>query len=160
MGLAMAIDNENVFTTPETDLAIARPALEAITVEDCHAALRRTWSVAAPRLFVSGRLSESDTAEDVLAAFRARYEEYAGEAPGSEAILTYDAVSVVRAALRDGARTRDQVRRYLTELGVERPAFRGLGGPIAFDSTGTSVRPYLLGRVVGRDSVVGLKREQ
>lgn len=68
--LAAAIENDTVFTTPETDLAIARPALEQVTVDDCLAALRQAWAVAAPRLFVSGRLAETDTKEDVLATFQ------------------------------------------------------------------------------------------
>jgi branched-chain amino acid transport system substrate-binding protein len=103
------------------------------------------------------RFTDPDAADPALQVFRQRYTDRAGEPPGTEAILTYDAVSLIRAAVRDGARTREQVRRFLTSLGAERPAFQGLGGAIAFDSTGTAWRPYLVGRVVAPDSVAEVK---
>lgn len=67
--IAAAIEDEEVFTTPETNLEITRPVLAQITVEDCVGALRATWQAAAPRLFVSGRIEESVTAREVLAKF-------------------------------------------------------------------------------------------
>jgi branched-chain amino acid transport system substrate-binding protein len=103
------------------------------------------------------RFIDPHSDDAALTNFARRYREHAGEPPSGEALLTYDAVSLIRAALRDGARTRDQVRRYLASLGAERPPFHGLTGSIAFDSTGSMARPYLLAEVVAPDSVVAIR---
>ncbi len=66
-----AIDEEYVFTTPEFDLSLVRPAAEALTPELCLDALRKAWSAAAPHLFVSGRLDRDVTAATVLDVYRA-----------------------------------------------------------------------------------------
>lgn len=66
-GLTTALNRDLVFTTPATDLEIARPAVEALTVDACLNALREAWSGSAPRIFVSGKLAEADTADDALA---------------------------------------------------------------------------------------------
>jgi len=66
-----AIDQESVFNSPETSLAIVRPAAEALTAEACLAALREAWAAAAPHLFVSGRLEAGVTAATVLDTYRA-----------------------------------------------------------------------------------------
>jgi ABC-type branched-subunit amino acid transport system substrate-binding protein len=91
-----------------------------------------------------------------LSSFQERYHARTGQRAGSEAVLTYDAVSLVRAALKDGARTREDVRRYLASLGAERPAFRGLTGLIEFDTTGAFPRRYMLAEV-GADSVTSAR---
>src|SRR5690606_18517805 len=98
------------------------------------------------------RFIDPDSADRVVAEFRARYEERTGEAASTEALLTYDAVSLVRAALLDGARTRADVREYLVSLGKERPAFQGLTGSITFDPSGAFPRTYRLA-VVNGDAV-------
>ena len=79
-----AIDEEFVFNTPETSLAIIRPAAEAVTPEDCVAALRTAWGASAPRLFVSGKLGDDVTAATVLDTYRAS-QEVAVEAPAWQA---------------------------------------------------------------------------
>lgn len=67
--------------------------------------------------------------------------------------LTYDVayacdgVGLLVQALQAGARTRDDVRLYLTSLGRSRPAYQGLAGPITFDSTRTASRAYHLAEV-------------
>ncbi|HET9986737.1 MAG TPA: ABC transporter substrate-binding protein [Longimicrobiales bacterium] len=58
--------------------------------------------------------------------------------------LAYDAIGVLAAALRDGARTRPAIQQYLASLGRTRPAFKGLSGPVAFDSAGVINRRYQL----------------
>ncbi|MGH7466173.1 MAG: ABC transporter substrate-binding protein, partial [Longimicrobiales bacterium] len=93
------------------------------------------------------RFTNPNTADSAVRAFQARYLEHTGEVASSEALLTYDAVSLVRAALRDGADTREEVRRYLASLGGDRPAFQGLTGPIKFDASGTCSRSYMLAEV-------------
>ena len=87
-------------------------------------------------------------AEDsAIADFQRRYQALTGESASSEALLTYDAVSLVRAALRDGARSRSDVRAWLESLGATRPAFEGLTGSIEFDSSGAFGRSYMLAEV-------------
>lgn len=58
--------------------------------------------------------------------------------------LAYDAIGVLAAALRDGARTRPEIQQYLASLGATRPPYKGLSGPIAFDSAGVINRRYQL----------------
>jgi len=52
--LASTIHAENVFTHPSADLALYRPALEAITPADCLAALRAAWAPAGRIISVTG----------------------------------------------------------------------------------------------------------
>lgn len=70
-GLVNAIDEERVFTTPETELTVIGPAVQQLTAEDCVRALRDSWSAAAPQIFVSGKIPENVTADLVLETFRA-----------------------------------------------------------------------------------------
>ncbi|HET7229421.1 MAG TPA: ABC transporter substrate-binding protein [Longimicrobium sp.] len=67
-------------------------------------------------------------------AFRARWK----REPDSSAALAYDAVYLLARALRDGARTRQDVRRYLERVGREggSPRYDGVAGPVAFDPNG------------------------
>jgi branched-chain amino acid transport system substrate-binding protein len=99
------------------------------------------------------RFTNPNSPDSAVRAFQARYMELTGEMASSEALLTYDAVSLVRAALRDGARTREEIRRYLHSLGGDRPPFEGLTGHIEFDESGTFGRAYMLAEV-GPDSVM------
>ena len=98
------------------------------------------------------RFVDPASPDPAVRKFRRMYLERTGEAASSEALLTYDAVSLVRAAIRDGARSREDVRKYLASLGGERPRFQGLTGSIAFDSSGAFARAYSLALVQG-DSV-------
>jgi zinc protease len=66
-----AIEDEHVFSTPETDLAIIGPPTVSLTPEACHAALRQAWSLSAPRLFVSGKLESEVDAATVLDIYEA-----------------------------------------------------------------------------------------
>lgn len=58
--------------------------------------------------------------------------------------LTYDAVRVVLAAIREGIRTGPELRAYLAELGGSLPAAEGITGPIQFDSVGDGPAVYQL----------------
>ncbi len=79
-----------------------------------------------------------------LRDFRERYRRRFHNEPTSGDALSYDAMSLVLAGAAAGARTGPQLRRYLMSLGRERPPFRGLTGPIAFDENGDVERDYLL----------------
>jgi len=72
--LVDSIARDGVFTAPADDLALYRPALEAVTVDDCLAALREAW--AAPHRYVTvfgNARPGADTAsaeEAIAAAYR------------------------------------------------------------------------------------------
>jgi branched-chain amino acid transport system substrate-binding protein len=78
--------------------------------------------------------------------FARRYREATGSEL-SKSALAYDAVMLFAEALRAGALTREEVRAHLARTGRGRPAFRGVVGPVRFDSAGEVVRPYLLAEV-------------
>jgi branched-chain amino acid transport system substrate-binding protein len=139
------------------ELRAVAPGLHVMCADACDGSLVYVNETGVYTGLVFVRFTDPRSNDPSMIAFQQKFRDYAGELPSSEALLTYDAVSLVRAALRDGARTREQVRRYLVSLGGARPAFHGLTGAIAFDATGTVSRPYLLAEVVGRDSVVPLK---
>jgi branched-chain amino acid transport system substrate-binding protein len=78
--------------------------------------------------------------QSFAAAFRARF----GHDPIGSQVLTYDAVLLIAAAVRDGARTGDDVRTWLVSLGRTRPRFQGLSGEIAFDANGDVARRHVM----------------
>lgn len=77
-------------------------------------------------------------------AFRARHRARFGREPSTEGILAFDAVMLLAAAIREGARERQALRSHLSTL--QRP-FSGVSGALHFDATGGADRPYLLARV-------------
>ncbi|HEV8631195.1 MAG TPA: ABC transporter substrate-binding protein [Thermoanaerobaculia bacterium] len=98
------------------------------------------------------RFVDLEAADAGLVRFRQQLWQQRGYALTGSAVLTYDAVKLVTAALRDGARSREAVRAYLATVGRSRPPFRGLSGAIAFDEQGDVTRPYQL-VTIGRDRV-------
>jgi zinc protease len=71
MGLLRSIADRQVFTSPADDLALFGPALDAVAVEDCLAALRASWDV--PHRYVSV-FGNAVIEGDAEAAIRAVYE--------------------------------------------------------------------------------------
>jgi branched-chain amino acid transport system substrate-binding protein len=77
--------------------------------------------------------------------FRARW----GVSPAQDGTMAYDATDLLMQALRDGARTRAEVRTYLTELTAAHP-YDGVTGPVFFSSGGDpGVTPLVVTRVHG-----------
>lgn len=56
--------------------------------------------------------------------------------PDHRGASTYDIVHLLAGAFAEGARTREDVRAYLSSVGTDRPAFEGVTGTIAFDEKG------------------------
>ena len=80
-----------------------------------------------------------------LRAFGERYAARFGTKASGADVLTYDAVRLLLAAVRSGARTGTDVQRYLDRLGRDLPPHEGLAGPISFTDDGDAVRlPQLL----------------
>lgn len=66
------------------------------------------------------------------ARFAANFERAMGYAPSHHAAKVHDALSLVVAALRDGATTPLEMRAWLESLGRDRPPYQGVTGPIEF----------------------------
>ncbi len=73
-----------------------------------------------------------DRADSASRAFVSRFERVAGRAPRQQEAMYYDALMVAAQAVQAVGARRDAVRRYLSELGVSRSAYRGITGPISF----------------------------
>jgi ABC-type branched-subunit amino acid transport system substrate-binding protein len=70
--------------------------------------------------------AERDSAS---ATFARRFEERFGYPPDQSEALTYDAVMLMGAAVRDGARTPAEFQEILYDYGEDKPALRGLANP-------------------------------
>ncbi len=66
-----AAENATVPTSAETRRTVLKPAIEALTVEGCHAALKAGWSEGELSITATGNL---DLGEDASAQLRAAYE--------------------------------------------------------------------------------------
>lgn len=68
--IANGLLEREVFTTPSDDLALYAPALEKVTVEDCVAALRTTWSAPHRLIMVTGNaaIPAGENAKSTIAA--------------------------------------------------------------------------------------------
>lgn len=68
--IAQSLVDREVFTTPEADLALYRPALDQVMVDDCLAALRATWADPHPAVLVTGNARiPGDAPAAILAAY-------------------------------------------------------------------------------------------
>ncbi|EIQ01008.1 putative Zn-dependent peptidase [Opitutaceae bacterium TAV1] len=73
-----SVVDEIVPTTPADDLALLGPALDAITPEDCHEALRADFSTPAGlQVFVAGNTRLAEAADDASAAIVAAWKKSA-----------------------------------------------------------------------------------
>lgn len=66
--IAESLLERDVFTSPADDLALYKPALEKITVADCLAAFRASWSPAHRLVMVTGNAKLGDAALATLSA--------------------------------------------------------------------------------------------
>ena len=74
----------------------------------------------------------ADSPDSASRAFVARFERAAGRQPLAQEAMYYDAIMVAAEAVREVGPGRAAIRRYLSELGVTRPPYRGITGPISF----------------------------
>ena len=79
-----------------------------------------------------------------LRALRARYLALGGVAMTDQAVLTYDAVMLLGAAIRDVGPDREAIRRWLDQLGRGRAPFVGATGAISFTPEGDRAPTYVL----------------
>ncbi len=70
--IVASIVGKNVFTSPAEELALFEPVLGRVTLEDCAAALRESWSAPGRNLFVAGNTKiEGDAAVALTKAYEA-----------------------------------------------------------------------------------------
>jgi branched-chain amino acid transport system substrate-binding protein len=65
-------------------------------------------------------------------AFAVAYARAKGAPASAAEAMYYDAIMVAAQAVRDVGPGREAIRRYLSELGIARPRYRGITGPITF----------------------------
>lgn len=70
MGFVSAIGENSVFSTPETDLEIARKGLDSLTPAACHEAFRKFWDVAGMHLILSTRTQPINEEQELAAIYQ------------------------------------------------------------------------------------------
>lgn len=73
-----------------------------------------------------------DLPDTLSRAFAVQYERVGGAPPSPAEAMFYDAIMVAAQAVREVGPRRAAIRRYLGELGISRPPYRGVTGPISF----------------------------
>ncbi|TVR62258.1 MAG: hypothetical protein EA422_11520 [Gemmatimonadales bacterium] len=82
-----------------------------------------------------------------LFRFLDRYRARTGVSGGMPEALAYDAASLLLQAVAEGARSGEEIRRYLLRLGRDSPPFPGLTGPIQFTDEGDMMREFTVRQV-------------
>lgn len=93
-----------------------------------------------------------DLSDSASLAFVAEFEEAVGRPPRHGDAVFYDATMLAAKAVREAGPDRDDIRRWLQELGTATPAYGGIAGPISFAPG--QPRSLLMTRVVGQSSVI------
>ena len=86
--LAQSINDNSVFSDPETDLALAQSALDAIDLTSCHKAFTKFWDAPGYHLI----LTTKDKPQDAEKELAAMFEESRGkpvEAPAARVLQTF-----------------------------------------------------------------------
>lgn len=89
-----------------------------------------------------------DSTSRSLAPVHARFRKQSNAPFTTEAVLAYDAVMLVVAALREEGSNREAVRAYLSTVGAGRPAYAGASGSIGFDADGDATPRYRLVEII------------
>ncbi len=87
--LARTVNDQSVFSDPETDLAIAEKSLDAIDIAACHNALKSFWEAAGFHLILTTKEKPENAEKDLAVLF----EDSRGtpvEAPSARAIQVFD----------------------------------------------------------------------
>ncbi|MEX1115009.1 MAG: insulinase family protein [Akkermansiaceae bacterium] len=67
--LARSINDNAVFSAPETDLEIAKASLDAITLSNCHEALKTFWDASGYHLILTTKEEPENSEQDLAALF-------------------------------------------------------------------------------------------
>jgi branched-chain amino acid transport system substrate-binding protein len=79
-----------------------------------------------------------------IAALQSRFAADGWPALEDQAVLSYDAVLLLAAAMAEAGPRREAIRDWLAEVGLTRPPFVGASGPISFDANGDREPSYHL----------------
>ncbi len=90
--LARTINDKSVFSTPESDLEIARRILETIDLEACHEALKTFWEAPGYHLVLTTK-EKPENAEKELAALSEESRGKPVEAPAARAVQVFDYIN-------------------------------------------------------------------
>jgi branched-chain amino acid transport system substrate-binding protein len=94
--------------------------------------------------FFLARRATSAEAKAFIASYRAAYK----EEPDQRAALAYDAAMLIGRGAVEVGPDRAKIRDYVESIGRERPAVKGVAGPIAFDVNHDAVnKPIVIARV-------------
>lgn len=115
----------------------------------------RSWAAVADGMYLVAFWHPS-LPDSASRAFTRRYRDAVGLTPRHGDAVFRDAAVLAATAIHEGGRSRRAVQAYLRSLGVTRPPFRGISGPIAFPAGFT--RPLLMTQIRGADSHVVLAR--
>lgn len=94
----------------------------------------------------------ADAADSLSVEFAREFRRIVGTAPKSSQALVFDAIMILAQAAREAGTRPDAVRRYLSELGVSRPAYPGLTGAVSFGPAARRPLHMLRVGVTGRGS--------
>lgn len=113
--IARSINEESVFSTPETDLEIVRSALSEITPESCHRAFNRFWNDDVFHLVLTTQKSNNSDAELLLQLLnQSRQKAVSPPVNQAQQIFAYT---------QFGAKGEVAERKTITDLGVTQLRF-------------------------------------
>jgi branched-chain amino acid transport system substrate-binding protein len=98
------------------------------------------------------RFLDLETSSGPLQKLLGEYQRRWGEQATDQAVLSYEAVKLIAAAIQEVGPDREAIRGYLSELGSTRAALVGVTGPLAFDERGDPMPVYYLAEVTTRGS--------
>jgi branched-chain amino acid transport system substrate-binding protein len=90
------------------------------------------------------RLVNVATTDTMFASVRAEYRKLGLGEISDQAALSFDAVMLLVAAIREVGADRERIRSWLFGLGRDRPAYLGITGPVAFPRPGDPASHYYL----------------
>ena len=88
-GLARSLNENEVFSTPETDLAIIREQIEKIDTNSCHEAFRSFWQSESHHLVLTTKSASKEDHETLLELYQ-KASEVELQAPAARAIAVFD----------------------------------------------------------------------
>jgi branched-chain amino acid transport system substrate-binding protein len=77
--------------------------------------------------------------------FAGAFQEKNRQPPCYQSALAYDALMLLHQAVLEGARTREDIRKFLASLSDDRRPFQGVAGPIFFNENQEVIRWPVLG---------------
>ncbi len=87
-GLADTVNDNDVFSDPLTDLALAKHALDSIDIQACHQALRKFWEAPGFHLVLTTKEKPNNAEKDLAALFDESHGK-AVAAPSAHALQTF-----------------------------------------------------------------------